>query len=87
MIANRLSCLRQMADISQRGLSSLAGLHPNHVFQIESGNKETITAFTAEALSVVLGCSLDWLIAGRGKAPSARTVRAHVEAARSKKAA
>lgn len=63
-------------------LSKLSGLAGSHVRLILRGTVGSPRADIAEKLARTLGVSLDWLISGTGHAPSAKKVRAAVEAAR-----
>jgi transcriptional regulator with XRE-family HTH domain len=54
-------------------LGRLAGLSHGMVGLIESGSRD-MGGKSAPALAEVLGVSLDWLLLGRGKAPSRRAV-------------
>lgn len=81
-ISERLGWLREQAGISARGLGLLAKLHPTHVGLIERGERVDPSSSAMDQIAVVLGCSLDWLIAGRGAPPSPEDVRAAVERAR-----
>lgn len=76
----RLRDLRETAGLSCRGLDSAAGLHFNHVAALE--RLDNCQATTARKLAEALGCSVGWLLAGEGEAPSADDVRAAVERAR-----
>lgn len=76
----RLRDLRETAGLSCRGLDSAAGLHFNHVAALE--RLDNCQATTARKLAEALGCSVGWLLAGEGEAPSAEDVRAAVERAR-----
>lgn len=82
MLPERLAAARQFAGLSARALDRLAGLGEGHVSMIESGRRPRIEAGTAEALARVLGLSLDWLLAGSGKAPRPKAIREAVAAAR-----
>lgn len=83
----RLRVLRDRAGLSARELSSLAGLKsPNHVSHLEAGIW-TPTTRTATALAQVVGCSLDWLVNGRGEPPTDASLLVAVEAARAARAA
>lgn len=85
MVSERIRQLRDLAGISARELSRLAQLpSATHVALIEANDGGAVTTHTALALARVLGCSLDWLIDGSGKAPSERAVRTAVEEARQK---
>ena len=81
----RLRRARELAGgLSAGELGRLAGLSSAHVGLIERGTREAITGATALALSDVLGCSVEWLIAGRVEPPTAAAVTAAVAAARSR---
>lgn len=73
----------QVEELACAELDRLAELHRGHVWQIENGARENPESKTVRALARVLGCSAGWLIEGEGKAPSGRTVRSAVAAARS----
>lgn len=45
-----------------------------------------VSVDTASALARLFGVTLDWLVSGDGRAPSARVVRAAVEKARAQRA-
>ena len=77
----RLRELRLTAGLSCRGLDATAGLHSNHVAALE--HVDNCQAVTARKLADALGCTVGWLVAGEGEAPSAEDVRAAVERARS----
>ena len=79
-LADRLRRARKHAGIPARELDRVAGLAEGHTSLIESGARGNVAIHTAMKLATALGVSLDWLIAGRGGAPSARTVRSAVDA-------
>lgn len=78
----RLRFARSLAGVSARRLDSIAGLQPGHTNAIESGRRPNIESVTAEKLSTALGISLDWLILGNGREPTAKAIRAAIERAR-----
>lgn len=86
-LALRLGHLRGLAGLSARSLSVLAGISPTHVSLIEAGRVSSPESHTSAALASVLGCSLDWLIAGKGKPPTEESVRAAVKRAKRSRAA
>lgn len=53
------------------------------MWQIEQGGADNPKAATVIALAEALGCTVGWLLAGEGAPPSAESVRAAVEKARS----
>jgi transcriptional regulator with XRE-family HTH domain len=81
-IGHRLATLRRAADISARELDRLAQLGEGHVSMVESGRRPNVESSTAVKLAAVFEASLDWLLTGKGDAPSDRRVRAAVERAR-----
>lgn len=81
-ISARVRLARDLVGLSARELDRLAGLAEGHSSIIEASAKKSLSTQTAQALARVLGLSLDWLIAGDGKPPSERAVRAAVDAAR-----
>lgn len=82
VVGKRIRELREAAGLSARELGRLARLpSPAHVSLIEASDRP-INTTTATALAAVLGCSLDYLVNGVGRAPGVRAVRASVEEAR-----
>jgi transcriptional regulator with XRE-family HTH domain len=73
-VADRVKWLREQAGISQRELCRLAGTNENQISLIERGLRNNIEIETAEAIADVFGVTLDWLMRGRGKIPSASEV-------------
>jgi len=71
-----------LAELSARELCSLAGVTVSVAAMIERGHIHRPAADILAALACVLGISLDWLILGKGEAPSGARVKAAVEAAR-----
>jgi transcriptional regulator with XRE-family HTH domain len=69
-LSGRLKKARTAAKISARRLDKLAGLTPGHTTLIESGRRPNPTATTAAALARALDVSLEWLVSGRGAAPT-----------------
>ena len=67
-------------------LSRLAGLAPPHVGMVLRGDIKALSAETARKVAAVSGCTLGWLMAGEGDAPSAEDVRAAVAAAQERAA-
>lgn len=78
----RLQWARKKAQLSQRGLAALANLGDAHIRHIESGLIKKVETDTAQAITKVLGCSLDWLLSGTGDEPTEESLVAAVEAAR-----
>lgn len=73
---------RELADLTPRGLSVLAGLDPTHVRLIEGGDRPDPRSSTVLAIAQTLGVTVEWLLTGEGDAPTADHVRAVVERAR-----
>ena len=83
----RLKDARELVVLSARELDRLAGLRAEgHTSLIESGVVQNVTMDTAGKLASALGLTLDWLVSGRGEAPTAPSVQAAVDAARAAKA-
>lgn len=81
-LGDRVRELRDKAGISQRHLARLAGLKSErHIGLIESGERDTLTTDTLAKVATALGCTIGWLMAGEGRAPSVKRVRAAIEAA------
>lgn len=86
----RLAFARSLSGLSQYRLSKLARLYKSHVGLLESGRPsgeggpprgERVDADTARKIADVLGLSLDWLIAGKGDAPTEEQVRSAAQKA------
>lgn len=78
----RIKAARTLAGISTKDLDRLAGLKEGVCWAVENsatGNSETRTV---DKIAKVLGLSLDYVIRGDGKPPTANKVKAAVEAAR-----
>jgi transcriptional regulator with XRE-family HTH domain len=80
-LGERLRELRDIAGVSARDASALAGLSPSHVGLLEA-DRHRATAETASRLARIFGASIDWLVDGAGKPPTPRAVRGAVAAAR-----
>ncbi|WP_437617199.1 helix-turn-helix domain-containing protein [Sorangium sp. So ce834] len=77
----RLQNLRTFAGVSRRRLSQIAGIAPALVGMIERGKVASPQAGTLVRIARVLGCSIDWLATGTGRAPSRARVMAAVATA------
>ena len=86
-IGERLQQARTMGACTARELDRIADTTEGHVSLLESGVVENVTVDTMARWALALGVTLDWLVLGAGRAPSERTVRAAVEAARATYAA
>lgn len=82
-IADRVRWARQVAGVSQRELSELAGLSPWALAPIEKGKRSRcgVRLDTARKLAATLDCTLVWLLDGAGKPPSQRRIKASIAAA------
>lgn len=78
----RLSELLELAELSGRQASRLAGLAPGQVNRMLSAESSSVGVPAATSLAKVFGCSVGWLAAGEGAAPSVDAVRAAVARAR-----
>lgn len=82
-LAARVALIRSLAgDLSQRELSSLAGLATTHVGAIEREEIADINVDTALAIARVTGVDAIWLCKGTGREPKATTVRRRLAHAR-----
>lgn len=79
--SGRLRALRELAELDTRELDRLAKRGEGHVSMIETGRRVNPELATVKALADVLGCSLGWLLAGEGEAPTAGEVKAAVNRA------
>lgn len=81
----RLSRVLASSGVSAREVARLAGLSSEaHVGMIIRGSVESPTVSTIAAIARALGCTVGYLIAGEGEAPSDEQVRASVAAARAR---
>lgn len=81
-IGQRVSRARALGDVSSRELSSLAGLSPNWLGQLERGDIEDTKTAVAARLAEVLGVELDWLITGAGPEPTEDQIATAIDKAR-----
>lgn len=79
-IGRRLRRLRGYTGLSARGLDQLAGVARGTTALLENETRTTMSAETARLYIHTLGCSLDWLVKGSGKAPTVDQVSAAVAA-------
>jgi transcriptional regulator with XRE-family HTH domain len=78
----RISLLRTHAGLTQSELARLCAIARAYVGLIESGARVEIGLSKLVSISHVLGCTLDYLVLGRGEAPSPEDVQRAVDAAR-----
>lgn len=77
-LPGRLTFARELAGLHLKELSLLAGLAQGHAGMVERGEMESPSIRTVALLAEVLGLSMDWIVLGRGKVPTARSVIAAV---------
>jgi transcriptional regulator with XRE-family HTH domain len=86
-LAERLRQLRERAGLSQRALSSLAGLSPSEVRLLESRERMDPRARVLVSLARTLGVTTDFLLNGEGELPSPEALATALHAARERKEA
>lgn len=74
-VGSRIRQLRQVALVSQRFLSRIAGTAPALVGFIERCPEADPRGSTLGRLATALGVSIDYLVRGDGGTPSRQTVR------------
>jgi transcriptional regulator with XRE-family HTH domain len=77
----RLVLARELAGLTPRELGTLIGASPITVGNLEQGVSRNPNADTVVALARTLGVSLDWLLLGRGRAPTRERVQAAAQRA------
>lgn len=82
-LKDRVRWARETAGLSARELSRFAGLTKSHInlFEVEE-SRTRLSGAALLGLSDVLGVSMEWLVDGRGKMPSARALVAAAKRAR-----
>ncbi len=84
----RLRALVAWGQTTPGELSRLCGLaSPAHLGMVLRGDIKSLSTDTARKVAPVVGCTVGWLLAGEGDAPSADEVRAAVGAAQQRAAA
>ena len=82
-LAARITYLCESSGVKSREALSLAcGLSAGHLGLFARGAYPSMTTTVASKIASTFGCSLDWLIAGKGTRPPAARVRAAVAKAR-----
>lgn len=84
-LGERVAWARKTVALSQGDLEELAGVGQAGVHHIERGRIPNAT--TLASIATVLGASLEWLLAGKGKAPSPQQIAVAVVTAREAKRA
>lgn len=83
----RLKTTRELAGISQRELSRLASVSPSHVHGIESGRITNPTVDTLTKIASTLGVPIDFLLEGKGRHPTKKSVLEAIARSREQSAA
>lgn len=78
----RLRAAREAAGISAKELDRLAGITEGHSSTIEKSETGNAESKTLDRVAAVLGLSLDYLIRGDGKPPSALEIQKALAVAR-----
>lgn len=79
----RLNWAREELKLTQEELAHVSGLSSTrHIGLIEEGQRANITTATAVGLCRSLGCSLDWLLLGKGSPPTDAQMKAAIKYAR-----
>lgn len=78
----RLRWLMRAADVTVCEQDRLAGLTSQHSYKIDRGEMGSrISAVTLARLAEVYGCTMEWLLLGRGELPQAETIKTAIAAA------
>ncbi len=85
--SDRLRRVIDLGGVTIAETARLSDLSTNAVQFFLSGRRENPSSESVVALARATGVSLDWLLTGEGKEPTANDVRAAVEAARARAAA
>lgn len=83
-LSTRLRASIALAGLDFQTLDNLAGLTSGHTGQIARGSNARPTGETLVALAIVLGTSVEWLVRGRGAAPTPKRAREAVAEARAR---
>lgn len=71
---------------SFREIDRLTGLSLGHTQQIVAGDVRDPGGATLTRIASTIGCTAGWIVAGEGRAPTARGVTAAIAEARAKRA-
>lgn len=91
-LVDRIVAMRKAANLGNKELDRLAGITAGHSWLIENADKKdgkrknNLAASTVAKLAELFGCTLDYLVSGKGEPPSAEEIALAVERARSKQA-
>lgn len=80
-LALRVRHLCDSAAMSRERLSVACGLTASHLGLIVAGRNHALHSDTATKIASTFGCSLEWLINGKGEAPTEEAIREAVDAA------
>ena len=81
--SSRVAWVREAAKVSAREFGRLVGISGTQIRNIETARK-ALGLSTAQHIAAVIGVSIDWLLSGAGRAPTARAVKRRFDAAREK---
>ena len=77
----RLKELRRVTGVSCRELDRLAGTTRGYCWALERGSKHDVGVHILAKYCAALGCTLDWLIHGKGPRPTDETILAALKKA------
>jgi hypothetical protein len=80
-LAHRVAYVHALSGLDKANLSRLAGLARGHLGMMIRGVVEDPASSSIAQLAATTGTTTDWLILGKGRAPSGAQVRAAVERA------
>lgn len=83
-LGQRVAALRGLSSLSARAVDSLVSVSYGYTLKIEKGQATEVSGNTLAAFAELFGVSLDWLVNGTGPEPTARKVKAAVDAAQTK---
>ena len=78
--SSRVAWVREAAKVSAREFGRLVGISGTQIRNIETARK-ALGLSTAQHIAAVIGVSIDWLLSGAGRAPTARAVKRRFDAA------
>lgn len=81
-VGQRLKETRTLSGLSTKEVDKLAGISPGHTWTLEKAETASAEAKTLNAVCVVLGLSLDYLVRGEGEPPTKEQIDAAVATAR-----
>lgn len=81
----RLKAIREQNGVSARELSALADLSPAMVSHVENAVVEAPSMAIVARIAAVLGADLEWLVNGRGDAPTTEQAAEALASARARR--